>query len=269
MPTTYSTSRPRRIIAGGLPTVVLTRAQLAQQMLVDCLNAREAHGQVLPKLVFSSNGQGIALAGRDPKFKAAMLKADIIHADGQSVVFASRMTATPIPERSATSDFFFDAAQVAAAHRLKCYFLGGSESLNARTVEAVRRRFPSLEIVGRRHGYFGLDEEEAICADIRASGADILWVGLGRPLQEYWSIRNRHRLAGVGWVKTCGGLYNFITGNKPRAPLWAQNMGLEWLHRMMADPRRLGWRYMWTNPYAMYRLATRTRDYGDEQAIAA
>lgn len=243
-----------RVVVGGFPTVSMTRREFADIMIADCLTARAQRESWLPRLAFSSNGQGIALAGQDRAFAEAMKAADFVHADGQPVVMASKMTRAPLPERIATTDFFHDAARAAAEHGLKFFILGASEKQNAAAVEAIGRLHPDVEIVGRHHGYFKDDEDEAICDMVRASGADVLWVALGKPRQEFWCLRNREHLKGIGWIKTCGGLYAFLTGDAARAPDWMQKYGLEWLHRTMGDPKRLIWRYLTTNPYAMYRL---------------
>jgi exopolysaccharide biosynthesis WecB/TagA/CpsF family protein len=244
---------------GGLRTARLSRAELAQVMVRQCLAARGRPAAVAPTLVFSSNGQAVALAGRDQRFAACMAKADIVHADGASVVFASRLGDLPLPERVATTDFFHDAARAAVSAGLSFFFLGGSERQNAAAVAAVRRLYPALAIAGRQHGYFAAGENAAVCARIRASGADVLWVALGKPLQERWCVENRDRLAGIGWVKTCGGLYGFLAGDYPRAPGWMQATGFEWLFRAVREPRRLGWRYLAGNPYALYRLLRYTQ----------
>lgn len=242
-----------RPLVGGFPTAALTRAQLAQVMVSDCLAARAARSTSRPRLVFSSNGQGIALAGQDTEFAQVMAAADIIHADGMPVVMASRLTRTPLPERIATTDFFHDAAQAAIASGLSFFMLGASEQQNAAAVAAIRRDYPALRIAGSHHGYFKDEDSGRICDLVNASGADVLWVALGKPRQERWCVANRERLD-VGWVKTCGGLYAFLAGDDPRAPEWMQRMGLEWVYRMLDDPARLGWRYLSTNPYAFYRL---------------
>lgn len=243
---------------GGFPTASVSRRKLAQCMVRDCMAAREDRENWIPKAVFSSNGQGIALAGQDPAFADAMAAADIIHADGMPVVFASRRTAHPLPERICTTDFFHDAAQAASEHKLRFFILGAKEEQNRAVVEAIRKLYPDVEIVGRYHGYFPPEDDKRVCDLVRASGADVLWVALGKPRQEFWSIRNRENLKGVGWIKTCGGLYSFLTGDAPRAPGWMQALGLEWLHRVAMDPKRLGWRYLTTNPYAFYRLVRYT-----------
>ena len=241
-----------KVRVGGLDITRITRQQLARLMVQDCAVRSAGAG---PKLVFSANGEAIARAGVDPRFKAAMEGADIIHADGMAAVFASRFGDRPkLPERVATTDFFHDAAAAAQAQGLSFYFLGGREEQNKAAVEAVRRSYPELRIAGRWHGFFAAHETTSICAGIRNSGADVLWVGLGRPLQETWSSDNRELLQGVGWVKTCGGLFSFLSGDAKRAPLWMQRAGLEWSHRLMREPRRLGPRYAKTNVQALYRM---------------
>lgn len=226
-------------------------------MIADCFEARA--DKRAPKLVFSVNGNSIARAAIDTSFRRAYEAADLIHADGQPVVMASRLfTRTPIPERSATTDFFHDAAKAAAPRDLSFYLLGGTEAVNAACAEEMQRRYPGLRIAGRRNGYFEREEEAAICSDINASGADIVWVGLGIPLEQDFSTRNKHRL-NAGWLVTCGGCFNFVTGDYVRAPGWMQRAGLEWLFRVLREPKRLFWRYALTNPRALYLMLTRSR----------
>jgi len=244
------------VVVGGFRTACLSRAQLAELMVQDCLAARGAN--VAPKLIFSTNGNSIARAAIDEDFRRQHTSADLLHADGQPVVLASKLlTRTPIPERSATTDFFLDACVAAADHGLRFFLLGGTEATNSECVRALRCTYPGLEIVGRRHGYFSLADEEHVCAEINASGADVVWVGLGVPLEQAFCLRNKHRLR-AGWLATSGGCFNFVTGAYARAPRWMQRVGFEWLHRVWQEPHRLAWRYAVTNPIALFMLMTRT-----------
>src|SRR6476646_3669739 len=247
----------REILVGGIRTACLSRRQLTILMVGDCLAARS--GKRRPKLVFASNGHAIALAASDAQFREHFQAGNLIHADGQPVVFASRLLSRhPIPERSATTDFIHDAAQAAAESGLGFFLLGASESANAQCASILREDYPGLRIAGRRNGYFGATEEAGLCEAINASGADVLWVGLGVPLEYEFCVRNRHRL-NPGWIVTCGGCFNFVTGGHVRAPHWMQASGLEWLYRVLREPRRLFWRYVVTNPIAIFALLTRTR----------
>mgnify|MGYP003576127716 FL=1 len=259
MPNGYE-GKVKLTVVGGLPTAVVTRQGLANLMVKDCLRARECGSNWQPKLVFSSNGQGVALAGSDTRFFAAMIAADLIHADGMSVVHASRLTSNPLPERVATTDFFHDAAEAAGEAGLRFFLLGSTREQNAAAEKEIRRLYPRVNIVGSYNGYFDESEDEEVCREIVSRGTDILWVALGKPRQEYWCVRNRARLMGVGWIKTCGGLYAFLSRDAPRAPRWMQAFGLEWLFRAFNDPKRLLWRYVTTNPYALYRLVRYTKD---------
>jgi len=245
------------VLAGGLRVACVSRMQLAALMVRECLQAREAPGAA-PKLIFAANGHAISLAARDAEFQSFHESADLIHADGQPVVFASRLLSrSPIPERSSTTDFFHDAAKAACAHGLRFFLLGATEEVNAACVELMGLRYPGLVIAGRRHGYFRHEDEPAICAEINAARADVVWVGLGVPLEQAFCIRNRDRL-GAGWLVAAGGCFNFVTGHYARAPRWMQQAGLEWLHRLWREPQRLFWRYATTNPHAIYLLLTRT-----------
>jgi exopolysaccharide biosynthesis WecB/TagA/CpsF family protein len=245
------------VMVGGISTACLSRDDLARMMLRDCLAAR-ANPRRSPKLVFASNGHAIALASRDSAFRATFQKADIIHADGQAAVFASRLlTSNPIPERSATTDFIHDAAKMAAEHGLRFFILGATEEANAKAAQVLRESYPGLQIVGRRHGYFSRGEEEDVCDEINLTRPDVIWAGLSVPLEYEFAVRNKHRFH-AGWLVTCGGCYNFVTGAYKRAPQWMQTTGLEWLFRLGLEPKRLFWRYAVTNPLAMFLLLTRT-----------
>jgi N-acetylglucosaminyldiphosphoundecaprenol N-acetyl-beta-D-mannosaminyltransferase len=247
----------KRITVGGVKTDCVSRQQMGRLMVGDCLAARG--GKRSPKLVFAANGHAVAMAGTNPKFRHTFQAADIVHADGAPVVFASKvLTSAPIPERSATTDFLHDAAKMAEAHGLKFFLLGATEDVNAACAATLNASYPELKIAGRRHGYFEPEDEDALIEEINVSGADVLWVGLGVPLEYEFCLRHRDRLK-PGWIVTCGGCFNFAIGAYKRAPGWMQRTGLEWLHRLWREPRRLFWRYVITNPLAIYLLLTRTR----------
>ena len=251
------TPRYDEVIVGGLKTACLSRDAMTAVMVEDCLAAR-TDARPLPKLIFTTNGHSIAFAATGVSFRRQLDSADMLHADGMPVVFASKLlTRTPIPERTATTDFIHDAAKAAEGAGLSFYLLGAMEEINARAEATLRASYPNLRIAGRRNGYFSRDDEAAICETINASKADILWVGLGVPKEMGFSIRNKHRLQ-AGWIVTCGGCFNFLVGDYTRAPQWMQSIGFEWLYRFAREPKRLFWRYAVTNPLALFLLLTRT-----------
>ena len=199
------------------------------------------------------------MAGSDTYFRSQLLQADIIHADGEVIVTASRwLTKAPIPERTATTDFIHSAAAAGQAPGLRFYLLGSTEDVNAAAARRLLALYPGIVIAGRQHGYFRDEEAAAICDQINATNPDVVWVGLGKPREQVFCVDNRHRIQ-AGWIITCGGCFNFLSGGYKRAPQWMQRTGLEWLHRMFSGPRYLIWRYLVTNPHALYLIATRTR----------
>lgn len=262
MPTRTSTGDPvtrqsvRHILIGGVRTAVLGLDGLADRMVSDCVAHRQDPDR-WPTMVFSTNGHTLSMAALDTNFRDDLLKADIIHADGGVIVGASRLTHAPIPGRTATTDFIHHAAKVGSeAGGLRFFLLGSTEEINRAAAERLQELYPRITIAGRHHGYF--EDEDEVCAQINESAADVVWVGLGKPLEQRFCVRNRSRIR-AGWIITCGGCFHFLTGDYARAPLWMQEAGLEWLHRMVSGPKYLIWRYLTTNPHALYLIATRTR----------
>jgi N-acetylglucosaminyldiphosphoundecaprenol N-acetyl-beta-D-mannosaminyltransferase len=234
-------------VVAGIPTTSYGRSALVDHIVEHCRGEHAAE----PKLLFDVNGHGVALYHGDSNYRRAIDAADMVHADGQAIVLASRLLCRrPIVERSATTDLILDAAARAEREGLSFFLLGGEESLNAECAAKLVSRFPRLRIAGRQHGFFDDDDEDRIAAEINASGADIVWIGLGKPLEQLIAVRFRHKLR-CSWVITCGGCFNFVAGRYARAPLWMQNAGLEWLHRALSHPRFF-WRYLTTNPVAVY-----------------
>jgi exopolysaccharide biosynthesis WecB/TagA/CpsF family protein len=240
---------------GGIKTARLSRQGLVRAIATE-IETRPS--QTPPKLLFDVNGHALALAIMNRSYRDDMNKADIIHADGEPLVIASRLlTSSPIPERSATTDLFHDVARSAHANGVKFFLLGATEEVNRACADKMQQMYPSLEIVGRRNGYFSRDEEGKVCEEINASGANVIWVGLGKPLEQAFCVRNRDRL-NAAWLVTCGGCFNYVTGAYARAPEWMQKAGLEWVHRLLTEPRKLGWRYLTTTPLALILLFART-----------
>jgi N-acetylglucosaminyldiphosphoundecaprenol N-acetyl-beta-D-mannosaminyltransferase len=243
---------PPPITVGGLPIRPLTRSAWARLMVSTCLAARAtpATGSFA---VFFVNGQVLALSHRDKSYRALLVQADALDADGRQLLLA-----TPLPERAATTDLFHDAARAACVHGLRFYFLGATAENIEIAVATISRQYPALQIAGWRNGYFRETDEAAICAAIVAASTDVLWVGLGVPHQEAFVVRNRERLRGVGWIKTCGGLFDYFQPTSRRAPQWMQKAGIEWMFRAAREPRKYLWRYATTNGTALWLLLTRT-----------
>jgi N-acetylglucosaminyldiphosphoundecaprenol N-acetyl-beta-D-mannosaminyltransferase len=241
---------------GGLPLAMIDRNNSAELMLEVALSGRGSGRP--PPVVTSANGQVISMCARDRQLRDLFLSADLIHADGMPLVLASRLRCrTPLPERVATTDLFHDVARRAEARGATFYLLGATAEVIERAARNVRLTYPRLAIAGFRSGYFGPLQENQVIAEINAASPDILWVGMGVPAEQTFALRNRHLLRNVGIIKTSGGLFDFVSGKNRRAPRWMQSAGLEWLYRVALEPRRLLYRYLTTNPHALYLLLTK------------
>lgn len=240
---------------GGLPLAVIDRRESAR-LILDLARSQRLR-RTPPAVITSANGQVLSMAARDKAIRRHFLAADLIHADGMPLVFASRLKGPmALPERVATTDLFHDVAHLAEVEGASFYLLGGDPHVIERAVDRVRRRYPRLAIAGYRSGYLDGDEDRVVEA-INAARPDVLWVGMGVPREQSFSLRHRDRLTNVGVIKTSGGLFDFLSGRNRRAPGWMQAAGIEWLFRTLLEPRRLLVRYVTTNPHAAYLLLTR------------
>src|SRR5579871_3163357 len=246
-----------RITLGGLRIAVLDLEQTADFM-IDAVFPRRR--MTRPIYLTSANGEVLARCSTEPMTDRLFRSADLINADGQPLVAVSRLKSPlPLPERVATTDLFHVVAQKAEAANLTFYMFGADEIENAAAVANVRRMYPRLRIIGHCHGYLRGDALRAKVDEINELAPDYLWVALGVPYEQAFVAEFTSRLTRVGVIKTSGGLFNFLSGRRARAPRWMQHAGLEWAWRIWLEPRRLFWRYFTSNPRALYLLFNRSR----------
>ena len=241
-----------RISLGGLRLAVLDMEQTANFM-IDAVFPQRRTGR--PLFLTSANGEVLARCSTEPHTERLFRAADLINADGQPLVMVSRLKSkTPLPERVATTDLFHVMARKAQAAGLSFYMLGADEAENAAAVARIRQTYPKLRILGHCHGYLRGEDLRAKVEEINRLAPDYLWLGLGVPAEQEFVQEFMPRLFNVGVIKTSGGLFNFLSGSRGRAPRWMQQAGLEWAWRIWVEPRRLFWRYLTTNPRALYLL---------------
>lgn len=200
-------------------------------------------------------GEGFALATvnldhlvklrRDPRFHEAYLAQSHVVADGNPVVWLSRLAGRRV-ELIPGSELVLPLAGLAARHDVPVALLGATEAALERAAEGLRAAHPGLRIVARIAPPMGFDPEgetgtEALAA-LAASGARLCFLALGAPKQERLAARGLRDCPGVGFVSIGAGL-DFIAGTQKRAPLWVQRLALEWAWRMAGNPRRLAARY--------------------------
>ncbi len=220
---------------------------LSLSAAVDRLLDWLARGEKQCRFVVTPNVDHAVLFQEHAGLRAAYRHAAMILADGMPVVVAARWLKRPVRQRVAGSDLA--PALLSAAHArggLRVFLLGAGPGVAARAAENITTRWPSIQVVGVYSPPLGFERDAAenqnILARIAAADADLLIVGLGAPKQELWVDAHRHALP-VDVALCVGATIDFLAGEKQRAPRWMQRAGLEWLHRVASEPRRLAKRY--------------------------
>jgi N-acetylglucosaminyldiphosphoundecaprenol N-acetyl-beta-D-mannosaminyltransferase len=187
------------------------------------------------------NASKLVLTREDEELKRILMGADIVTADGMSVVWASRFLGKPLKERVTGIDTFERVIGLAARKGFSIYFLGAKPEVVDAVAEHFQKRYADLKIVGHHNGYFGRSED--VIADIQRAKPDILCVAMGSPRQEKWMAANLQAL-NVPFSIGVGGSFDHVAGFSRRAPKWMQDAGLEWFYRLLSEPRRLWRRYL-------------------------
>lgn len=183
------------------------------------------------------------------ELREVMNCADLVTPDGMPLVWGLRLLGVRQATRVYGPDLTPVVLEAATREGLPVGFYGGSPAVLARLLDVVRRRFPDVKVAYAWSPPFRPltpQEEEQAVQEINASGARILFVGMSTPKQERWMARHRGRVKAV--MLGVGAAFDFLAGAKPQAPRWMQNAGLEWLFRLLTEPRRLWRRYLRHNP---------------------
>jgi exopolysaccharide biosynthesis WecB/TagA/CpsF family protein len=228
-------------IAGGMPGDALDDLVAA---------ARERP----PVSLAFANAHVLKLAARDDEYRSQLGRFDFVLNDGVGVSMAARLQGRRFPANLNGSDFTPQLLRRCAANGWPVYLLGGLPGVAEQAAAKLKSVTPGLQVAGTRHGYFEPGEEPAVAAAVRASGAQVVLVGLGNPDQEAWLDRHLPATGarlGVG----VGAFLDFAAGRVRRAPAWVNAAGLEWVYRLLREPGRLWRRYLLGNPEFLARVA--------------
>ncbi|AQQ68740.1 glycosyltransferase [Microbulbifer agarilyticus] len=188
----------------------------------------------------------------DPTLAESVGSCDIINIDGTGVVWGARFLGHDVPERVAGIDLFYSLLEMSSEKGFPVYFLGARAPVVSKAVLRLKSRFPKLNVAGWHHGYFW-EDEQSVVDDIRRSGARLLFVAITSPHKENFIHRWREQL-NVDFVMGVGGTFDVVAGKVQRAPIWMQRAGLEWLFRLLQEPRRMWRRYLVTNSVFAWQL---------------
>ena len=237
---------------------------------VDACDEREALeritsmvGDHTPRMMVVVNASKLSLASRDAELRRIIRRADLVTADGMSVVWGARALGHRLPGRVTGIDTMERLVALAAARGWRVFFLGAAQAALDLAVATFTARHPGLVVAGTHNGYFAGREGE-VAALVRSARPDLLFVAMGSPAQEYFLDRHLD-VMGAGFSLGVGGSFDHVAGLSRRAPVWMQRAGLEWAHRFASEPRRLWRRYLFGSArfaYLLLRQRLGRRDVG-------
>ena len=198
------------------------------------------------------NAGKIVLMQEDKELEKSVNEADLINADGQAVVWASKMLGSPLPERVSGIDLMEKLVKRSFEKGYRCYFLGAEEDVVSNLITLYKKKYSNNVIAGYRNGYFKKSDEKSIAKVISQSNANILFVAITSPKKEIFLNTYKKELKNINFIMGVGGSFDVIAGKVNRAPKWMQDIGFEWLYRVIQEPRRMFMRYLVGNTKFIY-----------------
>lgn len=242
-----------------------SRAQAGKVTICDVtfdnVNMVEALAQVRDMLdgeqtrqVSFVNPACVNIAAQDRGYRRALARCDLVLPDGIGTKIGADLLGTPIKQNVNGTDLFPRLCDILNARRSRIFLLGGQVGVPQTVAQVIQSRWPGIEVVGTRDGFFSVPEEGIVAAQVRASGADLLLVARGVPIQDVFIDRHLPHF-GVKVAMGVGGLFDFVSGRIDRAPQWMRDIGLEWVYRLMQEPQRMWKRYLIGNFTFLIRVA--------------
>ncbi len=189
------------------------------------------------------NALKVNLMNENAELQKIVNACPLINADGASIVWAAKKLGVPLTERVAGIDLFENLVKLAAEKGYKIYLFGAKEEVVRKVKKIFEEKYPMLQIVGVRNGYFTEADEPEIVKNMAESGADMMFVAFSSPKKEFWINKYLNDLH-IPFVMGVGGSFDVVAGVTDRAPKWMRDHGLEWFYRFIQEPRRLWNRYV-------------------------
>jgi exopolysaccharide biosynthesis WecB/TagA/CpsF family protein len=242
-----------RIPVNGLRETYLPSLRTS---LVDATSAQTVEALLAPgkRRVNFMNAHCFNVMARNKQYATAVNSADFLLPDGIGVALAAKMTGHQLTANLNGTDFIPALLEESAQRGKSVYLFGGTPGTAEKAAANLIRKIPGLRVVGVRDGFAGAQNDAEVVADINASGADIVLVALGVPMQELWLHRNAPYID-ANLTLGVGAALDFFAGNVARAPAWVRKAKSEWIWRLALEPRRLAKRYITGNPSFLARAA--------------
>jgi len=220
-------------------------------LTIDNLSMRETIELVKSTILYNGditltdvNAGKVIQIYEDAELRESVQSSEVIQADGQAVVWASKFLGKPLKERVAGIDLVESLIKLAHKNKFKIFFFGAKEEVVKTVVQKYSEIYSHDIIAGYRNGYFSESESEKIAQQIVDSGAQILFVAITSPIQEQFLFQNKEILKPVNFKMGVGGSFDVFAGKTKRAPLWMQKIGMEWFYRFLQEPKRMWKRYL-------------------------
>ena len=219
-----------------IPIDAITMKQTLSKIEEAIVNGKQIHHSVV-------NAIKITKMESDIKLRESVFSADLINADGQSVVWAAKLLGKKIPERVTGIDLMENLVELSFGKGYRCYFLGAAEDVVSELVNMYEKKYSKDLIAGYRNGFFDKSQENDIANIIADSRPNILFVAMTSPKKEVFLNDYKKTLKNVNFIMGVGGSFDVISGKINRSPLWMRKIGLEWFFRILQEPFRLFFRY--------------------------
>ena len=247
-----------QLVNTPLPTTSVFGLPIAQLSLTDLLKyfnemiLKGRTGNRRSTLIAYINANSCNLSLQDSKYRVALTQTDLLYLDGNGPRIAAWFAGQSLPARLTGADWFDDLCALCEQRGFRVFLLGSKPGITSDLILQLHSSHPSLEVVGHHHGYFSPEEEATLIETINHARPDLLILGMGSPYQEYWMVKCRDRLD-VPVIWGAGGIFSYASGRVKRAPRWMRAIALEWLGRMLIEPRRLAMRYLLGIPNFLYQ----------------
>jgi N-acetylglucosaminyldiphosphoundecaprenol N-acetyl-beta-D-mannosaminyltransferase len=230
-------------------TVAGKGKEALEHEILDCVRAQE-------KRTFAYvNIHAVNIANRDVRFKDILNSAHVAYCDGEGIRLGGKILGWRLPHRVVLTYWIWDLCALFEKEGVSIFLLGGRPGVAERAASRLMERFPLLKVSGCQQGYFEKHgpENESILLAIANASPDVLFVGFGMPLQEFWIDANFPRIAAHALLPA-GSMIDYVAGEKKSAPMWMANHGMEWVYRFLQEPSRLWKRYLLGNPAFLLRV---------------
>jgi N-acetylglucosaminyldiphosphoundecaprenol N-acetyl-beta-D-mannosaminyltransferase len=235
-----SQAKDRRVNFLGCPLDLLTSDRLLQEVTQNIDTRAGA------RVIQFVNANKVAQVSDDAEMGRIMWRTDYSLADGQPLLPMARLLGMRIPERIDGIGLMHKLLRLANDRGYSVFLLGARQEVVEACVEKIRRDYPNVRIAGYRNGYFKMENAHEVVAQVQAAQPDLLFLGFGSPMKEKFADKYADEL-GASVIQGVGGSFDVMAGLVKRAPIWVQRIGMEWLFRVVQEPRRMFWRYTKTN----------------------